>query len=165
MPLGIGSKKIGGVGYTFDTLPASKALRVEMALGRAIADALAQGAGGTMAAALKGAKPKAVTEGEEVALDAGEQEGIIKMVLSLFTALPVDDWTTPDGRKNMGLESLMRIMFEHVSVGGQPVEMDTHFSGKNQDKYLVLWEALRHNFASFLGGVLSRSRPAEGKAA
>ncbi|HSS39034.1 MAG TPA: hypothetical protein VLT58_09720, partial [Polyangia bacterium] len=133
-------------------------------LGRAIADALANGAGGTMAAALKGGAGVAA-EGGPATPDPAEQEALLKLVLNLFTALPVDDWTTPDGRKNMGLENLMRIMFEHVSVGGQPVDMDTHFTGKNQDKYLVLWEALRHNFASFLGGVLSRSRPAEGKAA
>ena len=44
---------------------------------------------------------------------------------------------------------------DHVSGGGEKVDLDTNFTGRNMEKYQVLWQAILHNFSSFLGGGLS----------
>jgi hypothetical protein len=148
----IHTKAIGkhGVVYAFGTLPASKALRVEVALARAIGETLAELGTGSLDQAMAAAR------GSEGGADAGAEdaakEALAKALMRLLSSLAVDDWQTPDGRKMMGLGSLMKTMFEHVTVGGQPLDLDVHFTGRTRDKYIVLAEALRFNFADFFTG-------------
>lgn len=152
--------KVGEGNYVISKLPATKAIRVHLALGKAILEALASGdsAVGSLGALAGQASLEAA--------ESADMEKVVAMILRLFTALPADDWTSPDGRRYMGFESLSRLLLDHVKLEGRvAVDPDAHFDGKVQELYLVLWEVLKHNFADFLGDVLSRSRKSEAKPA
>lgn len=146
MALAISQKTIGGVSYSFHTLPATKAVHVHVALARIIGDAVKAGGGAQLLSAIG---KKETTEA-----DAQAQ---MRALTSAIMSIAADDWVTPDGRKMMGLTSLMETMFEQVKMGGKAIEIDAHFTGRGRDMYLVLGEAMKHNFASFLAGSPSPS--------
>ena len=145
---GISTKVIGGVTYSFHTLPASKAVHVHVALARVIGDAVKGGGGSQLLAA--------IGKQETTEADADTQ---MRALMSAIMSVSADDWVTPDGRRMMGLTSLMATMFEYVRAGGKSVDIDVNFTGRGRDIYLVLGEALRHNFAGFLGESHSPSSP------
>jgi len=142
-------KTIKGRDFIFGTLPASTALKVELAIAPVLADALA-------------------------AFGAGSVEKLSEEAGSLLTAraagevlkrLSAEDYTSPDGSPHMGLQTLMETVFAHVTIVVQPkprtVNLDQDFTGKAADKYLVLVEALKVNFADFFPAAPSSSSPAE----
>lgn len=146
MALGISQKTIGGVAYSFHTLPATRAVHVHVALARIIGDAIKAGGGAQLLSAIG---KKDTTE--------ADAEAQMRALMSAIMSISADDWVTPDGRKMMGLTSLMETMFEQVKSSGKAIDIDAHFTGRGRDMYLVLGEALKHNFAGFLAGSPSAS--------
>jgi hypothetical protein len=130
-------KDINGRTYAFGTLPATQALRVELAIAPVLADALA--AFGTAAV-------------EKLSEDMGALM-TARAAGEVLKRLSAEDFTAPDGSRHMGLLSIMETVFSVVTVidrgKASPVNIDQTFTGKPADKYHVLVEALKVNFADF----------------
>jgi hypothetical protein len=125
------TKEIGGRTFSFGTIPAVKAVRVEIAIARVIGEPLFK--------AFMDSQGKP----ESVQLD------VVAGAIGVLTAkMDADE-----------LIKTMGIVFESVSLDGVkgPVDMDVHFTGKNKDLWLVFVEALKVNFGDFLPGGLSGS--------
>lgn len=146
-------KTIGGRVYAFGTLPATQALKVELAIAPVLADALA---------AFGGANIDKLTDVESGVLTARAAGEVLKR-------LAAEDYTAPDGSRHMGLQSIMETVFAHVTViegtKAADVNIDVHFTGRPRDKYLVLVEALKANFADFFPASPSPSSPSVTEAA
>lgn len=149
MALGISQKTIGGVGYSFHTLPASRGTEVWSALEPGIATA------GNSLSAVAAVGGKNVANIAARGVSGEEKEAMMATVamLTSLSRLPEEDWSTPDGGRMMGRRRVKQAMFEHVKVGGKPVEEDANFTGRLKFLYEVLGEALRFNFSDFFSGL------------
>lgn len=146
---GITQKTIGQIAYTFKTLPASKAMEVWSAIESHVAN---PGNSLSAVAAVGGKEVIAITNKDT---PAHEKEALIATIamLSAISQLPDDDWDKPNGGRMMGRRRLTRIMFDHVTVGGKPVDADVNFTGRLKAMQQVLGEAMRFNFADFFSGL------------
>jgi len=163
MSLPVGSKKIGDVLYTFSMLPASKAMEVWSSIESFVVNP------GNSLSAIAAVGGKQVQAIAAAGMPPHEKEELIATVtmLSALSALPEGEWTTPDGRRMNGRQRIIAILLSNVSVGGQPVDVDTNFTGRLKVLYQVLGEAMRFNFADFFSGLaavtdslLSAAKPA-----
>lgn len=141
-------KTIGGREFIFGTLPAPDALKIELAIAPVLAEAIAAfGAGATD-------KPSDQEELIATARAAGE----------VMKRMAAEDFTAPDGSRHMGVQSIMETVFAHTTVVVKPSPrpvMLADFTGKPKEKYLVLVEALKANFADFFPAAASGSSPPE----
>ena len=146
---GISQKTIGGVAYSFHTLPASKAVEVWSAIEPHVTN---PGNSLSAVSAVGGKNVMAIT-GKEMA--GHDKEALIATMtmLSAVSKLPEEDWSMPNGARMMGRRRLSESMFAYVKVGGKAVDADTHFTGRIRTFYEVLGESMRLNFADFFSGL------------
>jgi hypothetical protein len=128
------TKQIGDRTFAFGTIPATKAVRVEVAIARVIGEPLFK--------AFVEAGDKKLT-----ALTDEEKTAIIGGAIATLTAR-----MDPDE-----LLVTMGIVFESVTLDGKPVSLDVHFNGRNREVWQVFIEALRVNFSDFFPAGLSAS--------
>jgi tail assembly chaperone len=114
-------KKIGGRTFSFGVMPATVALGVEVSVMRVIGEPLF----------------KALTTAEKK--DKGKMLEIGGAAVGLMAA-------RMDAAE---LQRTMQTVFEYVSVDGQRVNIDSHFTGRNKELWQVFIEALQVNFADF----------------
>ena len=93
---------------------------------------------------------------------------IVKVFISALQQMSSVDYVAPDGRPQLGVLSLMKIMFAHVTViEGTKAKVigdgiDAAFTGRNRDMWAVFGFALWENvIKGFLGDALSASPQAE----
>ncbi len=118
------TKQIGERIYSFGTIPAMEAVKVEIAIARVIGEPLFK--------AFMDAKKTGSTE------QNAEQAGAaaIGMLLS-----------------NMDADELLATMervFKYVTCGGQRIDINATFTGRLLEMHKVFVEALRFNFSDFL---------------
>jgi hypothetical protein len=124
-------KIIGGRTYSFGTLPATKAVTVEITLVRIIGEPL-----------LKFLSSGKSLKDINVETVGGEILGQLAGRLNADEIIPV-----------------MTTVFEHVSCDGLLVNMDATFTGRLKEMHLVFFEALKVNFADFFSASPSASPP------
>lgn len=139
-------KKINGREFVFGFLKPSDALKLEPAL------AVAVGAGlGEFADQAQKDPSKIDDEAKAIIF--------VRAATAIIQHLPPEDYTTPDGRKMLGLGSIFRIAFSTVTCDGVDVDMDVTFVAvdnkpRHRERYQVLAEALRVNFSDFFSDAL-----------
>lgn len=125
------TKEIGGRTFSFGTIPASKAIRVEVSIAKVIGEPLF----------------KALVEAQGKDQTVEQQTGLVASAVGLMASrMDADELLTTMG-----------IVFESVTLEGKPINIDVHFSGKNRDVWQVFIEALKVNFADFFPAGLSAS--------
>ena len=122
-------KTIGGRVFSFGTIPAVQAVRVEVAIARVIGEPLF----------------KAFMESQAGGDTESAQTAAASSAIGLLAArMDADE-----------LLGTMKLVFGSVACEGKPiVEIDATFTGKNRELWQVFIEALRVNFADFLAGGL-----------
>lgn len=143
-------KEIGGRTYAFGTLPATTALDIEPSvipiLGAVIKEL---GKAGFSLEMLVG-----LDLGE---LTAQEKAGLLEAVVAGMRKISAVDYVEPDGQPRLGVKTLMRIVFAHVTViekGKGAVigdNIDGVFTGRPRDIWVVFGLALWETFKGFLG--------------
>lgn len=124
---------LNGRTYSFGTIPALEAVKVEVAIARVIGEPLFQ-------AFTSPKKSEGVAEDAEKAGAAA-----IGMLLAKMDAKE--------------LTSTMETVFDYVSCDGSRVEINSTFTGRNRDLWQVFFAALKHNFGDFLpAGLLNSLR-------
>lgn len=118
------TKQIGDRTFSFGTIPAVEAVKVEIAIARVIGEPLFK--------AFMEAKKTGSTE--EDAESAGATA--IGMLLSKMNA---DE-----------LIITMETVFKYVSVDGKRVDINATFTGRNKELWQAFLAALRFNFSDFL---------------
>lgn len=113
-------KEINGRNYSIGNIPPTRALYIQVELAKVL--------GGGLFTIL--AKGKSSTE----SLEAG--------ALAISTAL-----SSLDDEK---LLKMMTIVFEHMSINGQRINIDADFVGRPKDLWLAFWAGLQYNFKDFL---------------
>jgi len=127
-------KEIGGRKWSFGTIPATQAVRVEVAIASVIGEPLF----------------KVFTEIDEAGGTGISRE---KQITAATAALGLLT-TRMDADK---LLTTMKTVFDHCSCDGKPVDIDQTFNGRNKDLWEVFLEALKVNFADFFPAGLSAS--------
>lgn len=154
-------KEIGGRTYAFGTLPATTALDIEPSvipiLGAVIEELGKAGVSIEMLLSLDMAK-----------LSITEKLTILRAFVAGLQTISSMDYVSPDGRPHLGVKSLMRIVFAHVTVieGAKAAvigdNIDGVFTGRPRDVWAVFGFALWETFKGFLGDASPLvSRPAE----
>lgn len=118
------TKQIGDRTFSFGTIPAVEAVKVEIAIARVIGEPLFK--------AFMEAKKTGSTE--EDAESAGATA--IGMLLSKMNA---DE-----------LIVTMETVFKYVSVDGKRIDINATFTGRNKELWQAFLAALRFNFSDFL---------------
>jgi hypothetical protein len=126
-------KDIGGRKFSFGTLPATKAVRVEVAIARVIGEPLFK------------AFMEIKASGKEVSEE--EQMAAATAAIGLLT-------TRMDADE---LLATMETVFDVCSCDGQPINIDSTFTGKPQELWQAFIEALKVNFTGFFPVGLSAS--------
>jgi hypothetical protein len=139
--------KIGDRTFEFGILPASKALRVVGTLAPAVAEGIVE------FVQAFGEKDK-----------AKQDQMVMRGVVAIISRMSAEDWTSPDGRRMLGVESLAVMLFDHASCGGKKIQIDATFQGCVKDLYVAVFHALRVNFSDFFPAGLSPSSPAPSNA-
>ena len=118
------TKQIGDRTYSFGTIPAMEAVKVEVAIARVIGEPLFK--------AFMDAKKTGAAEAD------AEQAGTtaIGLLLSKMNATEL-------------LET-MQTVFQYVSAEGKRVDINATFTGRNKELWQVFIAALRFNFSDFL---------------
>jgi hypothetical protein len=135
-------EKIGGRTFSFGLIPPTKALHVEVAIGRVIGEPLFK--------ALTGADGQ-IGDSKEQLLQVG-----VSAVGMMAAKMDADE-----------LQRTMETVFEYVTVDGERVEIDRDFVGRNKELWQVFIKGLQVNFADFFDGlhfdlpqgVLSKLKP------
>lgn len=117
-------KQIGDRTYSFGSIPAMEAVKVEVAIARVIGEPLFK--------AFMEAKKTGSTESD------AEQAGATAIGL-LLAKMNADE-----------LVQTMETVFKYVSCEGKRVEINASFTGRNKELWLVFIAALRFNFSDFL---------------
>lgn len=117
-------KQIGDRTYSFGSIPAMEAVKVEVAIARVIGEPLFK--------AFMDAKKTGSTESD------AEQAGATAIGL-LLAKMNADE-----------LVQTMETVFKYVSCEGKRVEINATFTGRNKELWLVFIAALRFNFSDFL---------------
>ena len=118
------TKEVGGRTFSFGTIPATEAVRIEVAIARVIGEPLFK--------AFMDAKKTGSTEAD------AEQAGATAIGL-LLSKMNADE-----------LLATMETVFKYVSCDGKRVEMNATFTGRNKEMWLVFIAGLRFNFSDFL---------------
>lgn len=128
-------KEIGGRKFSFGILPATKAVRVEVAIARVIGEPLFKAF-----MDIKGKDGKDPTEEQQLAAASA--------AVGLLTS-------------RMDAEELlatMKTVFEHCSCDGQPIiSIDATFAERHRQLWEAFIEALKANFSDFFPAGLSAS--------
>ena len=122
------SKQLGDRTFSFGTLPAAEAVKVEVAIARVIGEPLFK--------AFMDSKKTGSTEAD------AEQAGATAIGL-LLSKMNADD-----------LLATMETVLKYVSCDGKRVDMNVTFTGRNKELWQVFIAALRFNFSDFLEGGL-----------
>ena len=117
-------KQIGERNYSFGTIPAMEAVKVEVAVARVIGEPLFK--------AFMDAKKTGSTEKD------AEQAGATAIGL-LLSKMDADE-----------LLATMETVFKYVTCDGKRVEINATFAGRNKELWQVFIAALRFNFSDFL---------------
>jgi hypothetical protein len=118
------TKEIGGRTFSFGTISAVNAVRIEVAIARVIGEPLF----------------KAFVEGQGKKKASDEdQMAIVASAIGLLTAK-----MDPDE-----LLTTIATVFASVTLEGKPISLEVHFTGRNRDVWEVFGEALKVNFADF----------------
>lgn len=124
-------EKIGGRTFAFGLMPATKALRVEVAIARVIGEPLFK--------ALTGADEK-IGDSKEQLLQVG-----VAAVGMMTSRMDADE-----------LQRTMETVFEYVTVDGERIgNIDATFTGRNKELWQVFIKGLEVNFADFFDGLRS----------
>ncbi len=118
------TKQIGERTYSFGTIPAIDAIRVEIAIARVIGEPLF--------AAFMDAKKTGSSEKD------AEQAGAAAIGLML---------SKMDAKE---LLATMETTFQYVTCNGQRIDINATFTGRLLEMHKVFVEALRFNFSDFL---------------
>jgi hypothetical protein len=118
------TKEVGGRTFSFGTIPATEAVRVEVAIARVIGEPLFK--------AFMDAKKTGSTEAD------AEQAGATAIGL-LLSKMNADE-----------LLATMETVFKYVTCDGKRVEMNATFTGRNKEMWQVFIAGLRFNFSDFL---------------
>ena len=118
------TKQIGDRNYSFGTIPAVEAVKVEVSVARVIGEPLFK--------AFMDSKKTGSTDADAEAAGASA----IGLLLSKMDA---DE-----------LISTMETVFKYVSVEGKRVDINASFTGRNKELWQVFIAALRFNFSDFL---------------
>lgn len=129
------TQHIGDRTFTFGTIPAMEAVKVEVAVARVIGEPLFK--------AFMDAKATGSTESDAEAAGATA----IGLLLSKMNA---DE-----------LLQTMQTVFQYVSCDGKRIDINATFTGRNKELWQVFIAALRFNFSDFLPAGLFAS--AQGK--
>lgn len=122
------TEKIGGRVFSFGTIPATEALSVQVSIMRVIGEPLFKALAGQSSGA-EGSKEKILEIG-------GAAVGVMA--------------------SRMDAPELLRTMetvFKYVTVDGQRINIDTHFTGRPKELWQVFLKALRVNFSDFTDGL------------
>ena len=117
-------KQIGDRTYSFGSIPAMEAVKVEVAIARVIGEPLFK--------AFMDAKKTGSTEKD------AEQAGATAIGL-LLSKMNADE-----------LLATMETVFKYVTCDGKRVEINATFAGRNKELWQVFIAALRFNFSDFL---------------
>ena len=128
---------IGGRTYSFGTIPALEAVRVEVSVARVIGEPLFK--------AFMDAKKTGSSEAD------AEQAGAAAIGL-LLSKMDADE-----------LLVTMETVFRYVSCDGKRVDINQTFTGRNKELWQVFVGALRFNFSDFLPEGLFVSVPSKAK--
>lgn len=128
---------IGGRTYSFGTIPALEAVRVEVSVARVIGEPLFK--------AFMDAKKTGSSEAD------AEQAGAAAIGL-LLSKMDADE-----------LLVTMETVFKYVSCDGKRVDINVTFTGRNKELWQVFVGALRFNFSDFLPEGLFVSVPSKAK--
>jgi hypothetical protein len=118
------TKQIGDRTYSFGTIPAIEAVRVEVAIARVIGEPLFK--------AFMDAKKTGSTEAD------AEQAGSTAIGL-LLSKMNADE-----------LLATMETVFKYVTCDGKRVDINATFTGRLLEMHKVFVEALKFNFSDFL---------------
>lgn len=118
------TKQIGERNYSFGTIPAMEAVKVEVAVARVIGEPLFK--------AFMDAKKTGSTEQD------AEQAGATAIGL-LLSKMDADE-----------LLATMETVFKYVTCDGKRVDINATFTGRNKEVWQVFIAALRFNFSDFL---------------
>lgn len=128
-------EQIGERTFSFGTLPAVEAIRVEVAIARVIGEPLF----------------KAFMESRQADSDeAGTESAGATAIGLMMSRMDADE-----------LIDTMETLFKYVSVNGKRVDINADFTGKNKELWLVFIAALRFNFSDFLPEGLFSSLPSQ----
>ena len=130
-------QKIGDRTYSFGTIPALEAVRVEVSVARVIGEPLFK--------AFMDAKKTGSSEAD------AEQAGAAAIGL-LLSKMDADE-----------LLVTMDTVFKYVSCDGKRVDINVTFTGRNKELWQVFVGALRFNFSDFLPEGLFVSVPSKAK--
>lgn len=128
---------IGDRTYSFGTIPALEAVRVEVSVARVIGEPLFK--------AFMDAKKTGSSEAD------AEQAGAAAIGL-LLSKMDADE-----------LLVTMETVFKYVSCDGKRVDINVTFTGRNKELWQVFVGALRFNFSDFLPEGLFVSVPSKAK--
>lgn len=118
------TKQIGDRTFSFGTIPAVEAVKVEVAVARVIGEPLFK--------AFMEAKKTGSTE------EDAEAAGATAIGL-LLSKMDADE-----------LINTMETVFKYVSVDGKRVDINATFTGRNKELWQAFIAALRFNFSDFL---------------
>lgn len=153
-------KEIGGRTYAFGTLPATTALDIEPSV-IPILGAVIEELGKA------GVSIEALVEIELEKLSIEQKVTLLRAAIAGMRTISAVDYVTPEGKPQLGVKTLMRIVFAHVTVidGAKAAvigdNIDGVFTGRPRDVWAVFGLALWETFKGFLGdAVPSDSNPA-----
>lgn len=125
-----------GRDYSFGTIPAIEAVGVEVAIAKVIGEP-----------AFKAFMEMDVNELKKGAFDKEKMMKVGSTAIGLLTTkMDADD-----------LIKVMTTVFKYVTCDGKRVEINSTFTGRNKDLWVVFYHALRFNFADFFPDSLSGS--------
>jgi Phage tail assembly chaperone protein, TAC len=114
---------INGRVFSFGNIPALEAIVVEVAIARVIGEPLF----------------KAFMDSKKTGATEGDQESAGAAAIGLMAS-------KMDAKE---LIATMEIVFKYVSCDGRRVEINSTFTGRNKDLWLVFMAALKFNFSDF----------------
>lgn len=121
------TKQIGDRTFSFGTIPAFEAIKVEIAIARVIGEPLFK-------AFMDAKQPGAA---EQDAEEAAKQAGAAAIGL-LCANMKADE-----------LLETMKTVFQYVTCDGKRVDINATFTGRNKEVWQVFIAALRFNFSDF----------------
>lgn len=123
-------EKIGGRVFAFGIIPATECIAVQMTVASVIGEPLF----------------KAIMTSQGASTDKAKSVDISSLAVGLMIMKMSD----------LGPEALlktMEIVFRYVTVDGQRINIDTHFTGRPKELWQVFIAALKVNFSSFMDGL------------
>lgn len=139
-------KKIGSRTFSFGMLPATDAIRVEVALAKAIGEPLLR--------AFVKAQELQKTENLKTLADIKSSPKALDTIAQAMGMI--------SSKMDAGeLIKTMETVFSTVACDGNTINIDGTFTGRNRELWQVFMEGLRVNFADFFPDGLSLSPPVD----